>query len=128
MCSSYSEANFATENFNFIILLLYEKSNFFVFDCALFFGCKEHTELQNVIEEPTVSYDGVMLQNTLDVIKSMIVDDPTMINFIDASIVKEKDYLEDRVLFSDLFSDNTNFDTQQKSMIDANNFYDVVSY
>ena len=93
-----------------------------------FFGCKEHTELQNVIEEPTVSYDGVMLQNTLDVIKSMIVDDPTMINFIDASIVKEKDYLEDRVLFSDLFSDNTNFDTQQKSMIDANNFYDVVSY
>ena len=93
-----------------------------------FFGCKEHNELQSEIEEPTVSYDGVMLQNTLDVIKSMIVDDPTMINFIDASIVKEKDYLEDRVLFSDLFSDNTNFDTQQKSMIDANNFYDVVSY
>lgn len=93
-----------------------------------FFGCKEYNELQSEIEESTVSYDGVMLQNTLDVIKSMIVDDPTMINFIDASIVKEKDYLEDRVLFSDLFSDNTNFDTQQKSMIDANNFYDVVSY
>ncbi len=93
-----------------------------------FFGCKEHNELQSEIVESTVSYDGVMLQNTLDVIKSMIVDDPTMINFIDASIVKEKDYLEDRVLFSDLFSDNTNFDTQQKSMIDANNFYDVVSY
>ena len=93
-----------------------------------FFGCKEHTELQNVIEEPTVSYDGVMLQNTLDVITSMVVDNPTVIDFINASIVEEKDYLEDRVLFSDLFSDNTNFDTQQKSMIDANNFYDVVSY
>lgn len=53
-----------------------------------FFGCKEHNELQSEIEESTVSYDGVMLQNTLDVIKSMIVDDPTMINFIDASIVK----------------------------------------
>ena len=93
-----------------------------------FFGCKEHTELQNVIEEPTVSYDGVMLQNTLDVITSMVVDNPTVIDFINASIVEEKDYLEDRVLFSDLFSDKTNFDTQQKSMIDANNFYDVVSF
>ncbi len=105
------------------------KKTIFLFLIVLFFfGCKEHTELQNVIEEPTVSYDGVMLQNTLDVITSMVVDNPTVIDFINASIVKEKDYLEDRVLFSDLFSDNTNFDTQQKSMIDANNFYDVVSY
>lgn len=40
-----------------------------------FFGCKEHNELQNVIEEPTVSYDGVMLQNTLDVIRCLSRDD-----------------------------------------------------
>ncbi len=40
-----------------------------------FFGCKEHTELQNVIEESTVSYDGVMLQNTLDVVRCLSRDD-----------------------------------------------------
>lgn len=99
------------------------KKTIFLFLIVLFFfGCKEHTELQNVIEEPTVSYDGVMLQNTLDVITSMVVDNPTVIDFINASIVEEKDYLEDRVLFSDLFSEEANLDIQQKSTIDVESF------
>lgn len=40
-----------------------------------FFGCKEHNELQSEIVESTVSYDGVMLQNTLDVIRCLSRDD-----------------------------------------------------
>ena len=52
------------------------KKTIFLFLIVLFFfGCKEHTELQNVIEEPTVSYDGVMLQNTLDVVRCLSRDD-----------------------------------------------------
>ena len=43
--------------------------------CSLFFGCKEHNELQSEIEESTVSYDGVMLQNTLDVVRCLSRDD-----------------------------------------------------
>lgn len=126
MFDAHIDTNFAST----IILkiLIMKKFLILIFIVIGFLGCTEHTEIKQELEQTTENFDGVMLQNTLDVIKSMIVDDPTMINFIDASIVKEKDYLEDRVLFSDLFSDNTNFDTQQKSMIDANNFYDVVSY
>lgn len=40
-----------------------------------FFGCKEHNELQSEIVESTVSYDGVMLQNTLDVVRCLSRDD-----------------------------------------------------
>lgn len=87
-----------------------------------FFGCKKHNELQSEIVESTVSYDGVMLQNTLDVISSMVVDNPALIDFINASIVEEKDYLEDRVLFSDLFSEEANLDIQQKSIGDVESF------
>lgn len=40
-----------------------------------FFGCKEHNELQSEIVESIVSYDGVMLQNTLDVVRCLSRDD-----------------------------------------------------
>ena len=40
-----------------------------------FFGCKEHNELQSEIGESTVSYDGVILQNTLDVVRCLSRDD-----------------------------------------------------
>ena len=40
-----------------------------------FFDCKEHNELQSEIVESTVSYDGVMLQNTLDVVRCLSRDD-----------------------------------------------------
>ena len=40
-----------------------------------FFGCKEHNELQSEIVESTVSYDGVMLQNSLDVVRCLSRDD-----------------------------------------------------
>lgn len=44
----------------------------------VFFSCNKQNELDNEIVETTVSYDGVMLQNTLDVISSMIVENSTV--------------------------------------------------
>ena len=40
-----------------------------------FFFFKQHNELQSEIVESTVSYDGVMLQNTLDVVRCLSRDD-----------------------------------------------------